>query len=606
MKRTRILSMILSLVLMLGCMIGFSITASAADYTVTTEAELFAAAEQTGTHTVTLGADIKTTRTIRIKGTITIDLNGYKIDRGLRESRSYLDTDGEVLYIEEDAILTVRDTSPEQKGAITGGSADSGGGVHIDDGSFYFEGGNITNNAAYYGGAVALQGDEKTRFYMSGGCISDNYANNNGAGIHLDNGYAVITGGSFINNRTYGLAGGAIYVDEAWDTETLIVRGTAENPIIFKNNRITHKSLWSMGASYTGGAIAIADGKVDISYAHFIENYARMYGGAISCVDDDGTTISNCYFEGNGCGEKHGGDAIFIDTDNVKLYNITSRDEILPQGNDIEIGGRMVCDNLFLEQEGTNVSRIYLYNDLASYSSININMNDIDDDDLLVYCKGSATAIDNYRYFHVTADGIRAIAGNNNQIRTAKRNGYIEPDTLNNEFPKRKYSVNVKTCDDWFDEGDNAVFINIIGTLGETGNIKLDARYDEGTLNSFNFTATDVGTITRYEIKYIAANDWKVEYVEIDGVGKNKILKAQFDDADTIISIDYGTNNIKLVEGDISIGSVFSTGSVWVIVGVSVALLAAAAVTIIVVVKKKKKPAVADGAEETAEENDNE
>ena len=74
---------------------------------------------------------------------VTIDLNGYDIDRRLSKAES----DGEVIYLSRDASLTIKDTSSSGSGAIRGGYSSNGaGGIHAKAGSrIYLEGGMISH-----------------------------------------------------------------------------------------------------------------------------------------------------------------------------------------------------------------------------------------------------------------------------------------------------------------------------------------------------------------------------------------------------------------------------------------------------------------------------
>jgi len=75
---------------------------------------------------------------------LTLDLNGHTLDRNQREYRA---NNGSVLYIQKDAILTIR-SSGETEGRITGGYHDYGGGI-VNDGTLILEGGSVTGNAAW-------------------------------------------------------------------------------------------------------------------------------------------------------------------------------------------------------------------------------------------------------------------------------------------------------------------------------------------------------------------------------------------------------------------------------------------------------------------------
>ena len=107
---------------------------------------------------------------------ITLDLNGHTLDRNLTERSS---DNGCVLYIQEGAILTLRD-SGETAGAVTGGYHTTGGGIQN------------------YGTLI-----------MESGCVTDNTALDSGGGI-ANYGMMILTGGSVTGNTSLG-EGGGIY-----------------------------------------------------------------------------------------------------------------------------------------------------------------------------------------------------------------------------------------------------------------------------------------------------------------------------------------------------------------------------------------------------------
>lgn len=119
---------------------------------------------------------------------IVLDLNGHTIDRGLQSGSSYY---GFVIAL-NGGTLTIRDTSKDGDGKITGGWVHNsetnyyGGGISVfaDASRLYLEGGNITKNksTSFYNndnnnprgvGGVSLLA-KNARFTMTGGTISNN------------------------------------------------------------------------------------------------------------------------------------------------------------------------------------------------------------------------------------------------------------------------------------------------------------------------------------------------------------------------------------------------------------------------------------------------
>lgn len=109
---------------------------------------------------------------------ITIDLNGHKIDRNLKEATD----DGVVFWLNDlDAKFTVKDSAGG--GKITGANNDGDGGAfYVYNGSLFIEGGEITGNYADNGAGIYWYSDNNLS--ITGGKITGNTALENGGGIY--------------------------------------------------------------------------------------------------------------------------------------------------------------------------------------------------------------------------------------------------------------------------------------------------------------------------------------------------------------------------------------------------------------------------------------
>ena len=148
--------------------------------------------------TVTLTSDvtaIDADATLTVTNAVTLDLNGHTIDAaGLFR----------VIQILEGGNLTLTNSVPSS-GAITGGTADFGGGVYVDySGSFTMTGGEISGNTANYGGGVCVYGT----FTMTGGEISGNTADVDGGGVELVGNKFTMSGGEISGNSAGRNGGG--------------------------------------------------------------------------------------------------------------------------------------------------------------------------------------------------------------------------------------------------------------------------------------------------------------------------------------------------------------------------------------------------------------
>ena len=100
----------------------------------------------------------------------------------------------------------------------------------------------------------------------------------------------------------------------------------------------------------------------------------------------------------------------------------------------------------------------------------------------------------------------------------------------------------------------------------------------------------DVGTITKAILSLEDGDDWCVGSVSIDN-GEVYTYNQWLEEGEQI-TINLTKNTKKYRTGFFSFfgffGSMVSSGSIWIIVGIAVALAAAAVITVIVVKKRKK------------------
>ena len=149
---------------------------------------------------IKLTKDIDISECLRIPAgrPVTIDLNGYMINRGLTECQDI----GSVIRVEPGAVLTIKDSSNDNSGSITGGASRNGGGI-CNHGTLTVEGGTISGNKAlhntYGGGGGIYNGSyqgSKAKLTLKGGVISYNEARN-GGGIYNSDGEVIIKKGSY-------------------------------------------------------------------------------------------------------------------------------------------------------------------------------------------------------------------------------------------------------------------------------------------------------------------------------------------------------------------------------------------------------------------------
>ena len=247
--------------------------------------------------------------------TVTIDLNGHTLDRGLSELTSY----GIVIRVENGGTLTVKDSGTG--GTITGGYDATGGGICVlgtlnfesgtisgctgtrggaiyttSDGTVNMTGGTITGNTATDGGGIYNNGT----LTISGGTIQSNNVTEHGGGAVSNHGTLTINGGTFTNNSGMGNGGGI------WTNQDISMQGL----VTIKNNTGNGGStnnLYLAGEStkinVTGAFTEGTDIHVSLEkYARTVTSGYTTYHGSTApttyfTADVEGLTVSYLFSE---------------------------------------------------------------------------------------------------------------------------------------------------------------------------------------------------------------------------------------------------------------------------------------------------------------------
>lgn len=186
--------------------------------------------------------------------TVTIDLNGHKIDRHLAQGIK----NGYVMEVR--GSLTICDNSSEQNGMITGGNhkgsspSSYGGGILVQgQGIVTLESGSITGNTSeHFGGGVSLQSTSK--FYMNGGSVTGN-TSMYGAGIAASDNSTVSISGGTISGNTASYLGGGLNLNV--DCNFIMTGGEIKNNTAVKGSGGIH--YVSRGAIKFGGSATVTD-----------------------------------------------------------------------------------------------------------------------------------------------------------------------------------------------------------------------------------------------------------------------------------------------------------------------------------------------------------
>ena len=200
--------------------------------------------------------------------TVTLDLAGHTIDRGLTSATSY----GYVINLV--GTLTINDSSSPSTGTITGGwnSSGYGGGVNISGGgSLTLNAGTISGNKVdrtsgeAKGGGVFV-GNNAT-FTMNGGSITGNSVSTssstaNGGGVYINSynskyGTFNMNGGTISGNNVTGngssVQGGGVYIDNRSTVGKFNLSGNCT----ISSNTVNNQDIESVNNVYVSSSTVI-------------------------------------------------------------------------------------------------------------------------------------------------------------------------------------------------------------------------------------------------------------------------------------------------------------------------------------------------------------
>lgn len=310
----KLLSFALAISMVLSLFMGMSLTARAEDGVEYTWATLKAALETDG-NTIKLGGDVTASDTdealeVPYGKTVTLDLNGHTIDRGL--SGGEAKEKGYVIMVK--GSLTLQDTSGKKDadgndaGKITGGNNAStdifGGGVAVkktgflqpngyvtifDGGSFTLNGGNITGNKTVgLGGGVGVESEET--FTMNGGSIIGNTAQD-GGGVFADN--FTMTGGIITGNSASNGGGGVSAVNFNMTGGSITKNNSNNNGggVYVATGIMSGGSITGNSASQGGGVYVQRSGTFTMSGTASIEGNTASNGGGVGAFTGSVITI---------------------------------------------------------------------------------------------------------------------------------------------------------------------------------------------------------------------------------------------------------------------------------------------------------------------------
>ena len=271
---------------------------------------------------------------------LTLDLNGFCIDRGLVTPVSR----GEVICV--GSRMTI---------------VDSGSGTYTV--SKLFKGGAIQNGASTTrGGGIVVLDNAELNF--NGGTILNCVSTDDGGAISAFGSGAVlkVDGGSFYGNRTYDASGeccgGAIYANAASVT---VSNATFEGNYAEDDGgavysyggslKVSSSSFYSNSCDELGGAVCIAgSATAEISESLFsLNSSTEEHGGAVYCDSGAGTYLKSCRMYSNSAAQNGG--ALYINADRVFVvggeyrYNSAAKNGggiYVDSMNDINASGKLI------------------------------------------------------------------------------------------------------------------------------------------------------------------------------------------------------------------------------------------------------------------------
>lgn len=341
---------------------------------------------------------------------VTIDLNGYAINRDLATQDTPSDEDTERCIYVPKGTLIIRDS--RGGGRICGGCCQRGGGVFVSEGTLVLEGGSITGNKATYGGGVYVG---MGTFQMSGGRIYENEGLAQklpcGGGVYVgDNsnmpGYKL----SEAPQASMTMNGGSIDTNKAagWGAGVCVSNGvlSLEEGTVSGNVRLDD-------ADQGGGGLYIASySQATIASGTISDNQlSGKEGAGISIKDHSTAVLSGGTISSNTCSWDGGG--VCVENSDLQVCGVT-----ITNNRSSSSGGGMVL------QSGTTCS--------ITSGSISNNLSGIDGGGVMVHYGADCTMSGG----EVTGNSTWGNSTQDGGIQTMQLGAQDESSGLGGPFPK--------------------------------------------------------------------------------------------------------------------------------------------------------------------------
>ncbi len=203
---------------------------------------------------------------------------------------------------------------------------------------------NASGQGSERGKGAGISANANVQIDMSNASVHDNYADNYGGGIYVENtGFVLnMSSDSKIENNQAG-AGGGIYLNRSKFTiKSSDYKASISNNSATKSNRAGTKGEQSGGGIHVDSATGSNEGLIEgITIAN---NYSAYDGGGLE-LDQSNTTVRNCTITNNWC--KYEGGGIYDCNSNnlIDGCTITGNSCNVDSGGNYEGGGVYVwCD----------------------------------------------------------------------------------------------------------------------------------------------------------------------------------------------------------------------------------------------------------------------
>lgn len=231
------------------------------------------------------------TRTLEVRknAKVTIDLNGYAINRGLSAQDVPSEEDSERCIYVSKGSLTIRDG--RGGGRICGGCCQRGGGVFVSEGSLVLEGGSITDNKATFGGGVYVG---LGSFELRDGRIYNNVGLAQGqpcgGGVYVGDNNS-LAGLEPTNSGTDNEPSGGEPGEETGDNKPDEDEVTQANMTMLGGSIDVNKAAgWGAGICVSNGVLTMEGGTVD---SNTQADDAKQGGGGIYATGNSSVTMTS-------------------------------------------------------------------------------------------------------------------------------------------------------------------------------------------------------------------------------------------------------------------------------------------------------------------------